>query len=60
MRKLPKLEVLNGLAVDREELYSSEEAAVEDGPPLGSNDNLYGDEESKDEQTIEERSSNKH
>ena len=31
MRKLPRLEYLNGLAVDREELYSSQEGAAEDG-----------------------------
>jgi len=34
LRKLPRLEFLNGLAVDREELYSSQEAAGEDAPPI--------------------------
>ena len=32
MRKLPKLEFLNGLAIDREELYSSQEVGADELP----------------------------
>ena len=35
LRKLPKLEMLNGLAVDREELYSSGEESREDEDDSG-------------------------
>ena len=45
MRKLPRLEFLNGLAVDREELYSSQG----DAKPL--------DEEDEDDEDSEKRNS---
>lgn len=47
LRKLPRLEFLNGLAVDRDELYSSQEATGEEGQQMGSdvNDNRYQEEE---------------
>ena len=36
LRKLPRLEFLNGLAVDRDELYSSQEVGADDLPQPGS------------------------
>ena len=49
LRKLPRLEFLNGLAVDREELYSSQEAGAD-----GTGPQQPGDEE--DDQGFEEES----
>ena len=44
MRKLPRLEFLNGLAIDRDELYSSQEVGADELPPQI---NMSGTEENQ-------------